>query len=153
MWNKWEQTRMCSAFTPDCGYGNGTIILIGNVFCPNTQCSGKLGLHKKTFQSLGRSDYRSPQCSSVCQLHKIPLEDQTISFLLSLGQGVYVFKESAKPVQDVIGAVYCPGKFCFNREKCESLGGYVTTPRPICGCGKCGPGCLFKNFSLGYNST
>ena len=25
---------MCSAFTPDCGYDNSTIILIGDVYCP-----------------------------------------------------------------------------------------------------------------------
>ena len=28
--------------------------------------------------------------------------------------------------------------FCSNREKCGSLGGYVTTPRSIYACGKCG---------------
>ena len=61
---------------------------------------------------------------------------------LSLGQGVYSFEENTKSVQDVIGDVYCPGKYCLNREKCESIGGYVTTPRSIYGCGKCGA-CLF----------
>ena len=74
----------------------------------------------------------------MCQLHKTPLEDQTISFLLSLGQGVYVFKESPKSIQDVIGNVYWPGKYCSNRDKWEYLGGYVTTPRSIYGCGNCG---------------
>ena len=34
--------------------------------------------------------------------------------------------------------MYCPSTFCLNREKCESLGGYVTTPRSIYSCGKCG---------------
>ena len=56
---------LCSAFTPDCGYDNSTINLIGDVFCPNTNCSGKLCLHKRTFQSLGRSDYQCPQWASV----------------------------------------------------------------------------------------
>ena len=57
---------------------------------------------------------------------------------LSLGQGVYIFEENPKSIQDVIGDVYCSGEFCLNREKCESLSGYVTTPRSIYGCGKCG---------------
>ena len=65
-------------------------------------------------------------------------EDQTNSFFLSRGQGVYIFEETPKSVQDVIGDVYCPGKYCSNIEKCESLDGYVTTPRSIYGCGKCG---------------
>ena len=34
--------------------------------------------------------------------------------------------------------MYCPGTYFLNREKCESVGGYVTTPRSIYGCGKCG---------------
>ena len=51
---------------------------------------------------------------------------------------VYIFEESPKSIQDVVGDVYCPGENSLNREKCESHGGYVTTPRSIFGCGKCG---------------
>ena len=129
---------MCSAFTPDCGYDKTTISLIGDGSCPNTKCSARLCLHKKTFQSLGRSDYQCPQCASACQVRNIPFEDQRNSFFLSLGQRVYIFEGNPKSVQDVIGEVYCPGKYCFNRDKFESVGGYVTTPRSIYGCGKCG---------------
>ena len=129
---------MCSAFTPGCGYNKSTIILIGDVYCPNTKCSGRICLHKKTFQSLGRSDYQCRQCGSVCQVRNIPFEDQRNSFFLSLGQGVYTFEENPKSNQDVIGDVYCPGKYCLNREKCESIGGYVTTPRSIYASGNCG---------------
>ena len=71
-------------------------------------------------------------------MRNIPFEDQTNSFFLSLGQRVYIFEETPKLIQDVIGDVYCPDKYCFNREKCESLDGYVTTPWSIYGCGKCG---------------
>ena len=126
---------MCST---DYAYDNSTIILIGDVYCPNAKCLGKLCLHEKTFESLGRSDYQCPQCRSLCQVRNIPFEDQINSFLLPLGQGVYIFEERPKLVQDVIGDVYCPGEICLNREKCESIGGYVTPPRSICGCGKCG---------------
>ena len=133
---------MCSAFTPDCGYDNSTIFLIGDMYCPNTKWSGKLCMHKKTFQSLGRSDYRCPQCASVCQVRQINFEDQTNSFFLSLGQVVYSFEETPKSIQDNFGDVYCPGKYCSIREKCESVDGCDITPRSICGCGKCG-GWLF----------
>ena len=129
---------MCSAFILDCGYDNNTIIPIGDVYCPNTRCLGKLCLLKKIFQCLGRSDYQCPQCGSVCEARYIPFENETDSFFLSLGLCVYIFEWSPKSVQDVIGDVYCPGKYCSNREKSESLGGYVTTPRSIYACGKCG---------------
>ena len=129
---------MCSAFTHDCGYDSSTIILIGDVFCPNTKCLGKLCLHKKSFQSLGRSDYQCPQCASVCQVRNIPFEDRTNSFFLSHGQGVYIFEENPKSIQDVTGDVLGPAEYCLNREKCKSIAGYVTTPRPINGCDNCG---------------
>ena len=129
---------MCSAFTPDCGYNNSTIILIGDVYCPNTKCSDRLCLHKKIFQSLGRSDYQCSQPGSVCQVRNFLFEDQTNSFFLSLGQGVYIFEENPKSIQDFIGDFYCPGKYWSNREKCESVGGDVTAPRSVFACGKCG---------------
>ena len=68
----------------------------------------------------------------------IPFEEQTNSFHLSLGQWVYIFEESPKSIQDVFEDVYYSGKYYFNSEKCEPLDGYVTTPRSIYGCGKCG---------------
>ena len=116
---------MYSAFTPDCGYDKSTIILLADVYSPNAKCLGKFCFHKKTFHSLGRSDYQCPQCGSVCQVHNIPSDDQTNSFFLSVGQGVYIVEESPKSVQDVIGDVYYPGKYCSNRKKCESFDGYV----------------------------
>ena len=74
----------------------------------------------------------------LCQVRNITFEEQTNSFFLLLGQGVYIFEERAKLIQEVVGDVYCPGKYCFNRKKCESIVGYVTTARSIYGCGKCG---------------
>ena len=129
--------RFC-AFTLHCGYDNSKINLSTDVYRPNTEWSGKLCLHKKTFQSLERSDYQCPQCGSVCQVRNIPFEDQTISFILSFGESTYTFEESPKSIQDVIGDVYCPGEYCFNRENCKALDGYVKNPRSIYGFGNCG---------------
>ena len=129
---------MCSAFTAGCGYDNSTIILIGDVYCPIKKCSGRLCLHKKIFQSLGRSSYQCPQSASICQVRNIPFEE--ILFLVAWPICLH-FEENPKSVQDVIGDVYCPGKDCSNRVKCESFGGYVTTPSSIYAiyaCGKCG---------------
>ena len=89
-----------------------------------------------------------PQCASVCQVRNVPFEDQTISFSLLLGQVVYIFQKTPKSIQDVMGDVYCHGKL----KKCESLDGYVTTPRFIYGYGMCGAW-LFTKFLLYYRST
>ena len=90
---------MCST---DCAFENSNIILIGDVYCPNAKCVGKSCLHKKTFESLGRSDYQCPQCGSVCQVRNIPFEEQINSFFLSLGAAVYIFEERPKSVQEVL---------------------------------------------------
>ena len=39
--------------------------------------------------------------------------------------------------------MYCPDKYCFKREKCESFDGYVITPRSIYACGKRGAWLFF----------
>ena len=122
---------MCST---DCAYDNSAIIIIGDVYCPNAKRLGKPCLHKKTFQSPGRIDYQCPQS----RVRDLPFEEQINSFFLSLGQGVDIFGERPKSVQEVIGDVYCPGKYCLNTEKCKSIGGYVQTPRSIYGCDNCG---------------
>ena len=62
---------------------------------------------------------------------------EQIPFSCRLVKG-YFFEESTKQIQDVIGDVYCNGEHCLNREKSESLGGYVTTPTSIYRCRKCG---------------
>ena len=74
----------------------------------------------------------------MCHVLNIPFEYHRNSFFLSFGQGVYIFEENPKSIQDVFGDVYCSGEYCLNREKCESFAGYVATPRSIYGCGKCG---------------
>ena len=74
----------------------------------------------------------------VCQVRNIPFEDQSNSLFLSLGQGVYIFEENPKSIQDVIGDVYCAGEYCLHKEKCKSIGGYLTTPRSSHGCDNCG---------------
>ena len=80
---------MCST---DCAYDDSTIILIGDVYCPNAKCLGKLCLHKKTFESLGRSDYQCPQCGSLCQVRNIPFQGQINSFFCRLVQGFTFLK-------------------------------------------------------------
>ena len=107
---------MCSAFTPGCGYDNGFIIFIGDVYCPTIKCSGKLCLHKKTFQALSRGDYQCPQCASVCQVGILPFEDQKNPFFLSFRQGVYIFEERSKSIQMLL-------------EMCTVLASIVSTER------------------------
>ena len=84
----------CSAFTPDFGYDNSTILLIGDVYCPNAKCSGKLCRHKKTFQSPGRSDYQCPQCASVCQVRCILLKIQQNPLSCRLVKGFTFLKKT-----------------------------------------------------------
>ena len=85
---------MCNAFTRDCGYDNFKFTFIGDVYCRNTECSGKICLHPKTFQSPGRSDYLCPQCASVCQVRNIPLEDQRGPFLVVSPRGWNFWRKS-----------------------------------------------------------
>ena len=119
---------MSSAFTPDCRCYNSTIVLIGDVYCPNTKSSINFACTKRLF-NLSAEAIINIRNAQLCA--SFPFDDQTNSFFLSLGQGVYNFDGSPKSVQDVIGDVYFAAKLCSSRENCEALGGYVTTPRSI----------------------
>ena len=81
---------MCGAFTPDCEYDKSTFFLNGDVYCPNTNSSGKFCLHKEIFQSLGGSDNQCSECASVCQVRNIAFEGQTKIFSCRLSK-VYTF--------------------------------------------------------------
>ena len=105
---------MCSTFNPECTYENSIIEHIGNLYCPITVCSGILCVSFQ-FQSVERSDYPCPQGASMCQVRKIPFEDQTKSFLLKFGQGTYIFEDTRKSIQDVNRDVFCPGKYCLKK--------------------------------------
>ena len=74
----------------------------------------------------------------LCVRCAIYFEDQTNSFFLSIGPEVYIFEENPTSIEDVFGDVFCRSKNSFKREKCDTLDGYVTTPRSIYGCGKFG---------------
>ena len=109
---------MSSAFTPDCGHDNSNIILIGDMYCPNTKCSSKLCIHKAAFQSFGRSDYQCPQCAFVCQVRNILFEYQTNSFFCRLVKGSTFLKR-------------LQNQFKMLLEMCIVLANFVPTERTV----------------------
>ena len=128
---------MCSALKTDCGYDNSSIIFIGDVYCPNAKCLGKFCLHKTTFQSLGRSDYQCPQGASLCQVRNILLKNKKTPFSCRFVKEFTFLKRDQSQFQKLLELSIVLESF-VSTEKCESFDGYVTTPRSISGCGKCG---------------
>ena len=142
----------CSAFIPDCGLDNSASNLIGDVYCLNTKCLGKRCLHKTLLNILAEAiiNVRNVGLCARCAIFLLKIKQTAF---LSLGQGVYNFEESPKPVQDVIGDVYRPGKYCLNRENCETFGGFVTTPRSIKVVEIVEPSCFLTKFLSRYKSA
>ena len=141
---------MCSAFTPDCGYDNSTIILIGDVYCPNTQCLCKFCLHKKTFQSLGRSDNQCPQCGSVCQVRNF--QGQTNSSPCHLVKGFTFLKKAQNhfkmflEMSIVLASIVPTGRNAnLSVVMYQLLDPFMLVDRME-------PGCLFTKFLLCYKS-
>ena len=99
-----------------CGYDNSTLMLIGDVYCPNAKCLGKFCMNKTTFQSLGGSDYQCSQYASVYQVRNIPFEDQTNYFFCLLVQGFTFLKR-------------VPKQFKMLLEMSIVLASYVSTER------------------------
>ena len=75
----------CSAFTPRCGCDNSTNTLIGDVFFQLHSLRVNFAWqNKKTFESLHRSDYHSPQWASLGKVRKFFLRIKQIPFFRRL---------------------------------------------------------------------
>ena len=129
---------MCSAFTPDCGYDNSTIILIGDVYCPNAKCLGKLCLHKGLFNLSAEAIINARNAHLCVRCGLFFLKIKQIPFSCRLVKGLAFLKRIQNSFTMSLEMLYCPCEYCLNREKCKSIGGYVTTPRSIYGCDTCG---------------
>ena len=143
MWNNLEQLQ-CVVHSPLIGgltialwFSLGTCIVQTQTVRANFACTKDFSVSSQNRISMSAMWVCVPGA-------QFSFWDQRNSFFLPLAQGVYIFEESPKSVQDVIGDVFCHCKYCSNREKCESLGVYVTTPRSIYACGKFGAW-LFAN--------
>ena len=148
MWNNWEQLS-CVAHSPQI-VGKTIALLFSMKTCfvqiqsvqLNFACTKRL--HNLSTETI--INVRNARLCARCGIFLLKFKQRC--FCLSFGQGVYIFEQSPKSIQDVFGDVYCPGKFCSNREKCVPLGGYVTTPRSFYGCGKCGAWLFVHKVSL-----
>ena len=144
---------MCNAFTTDCGYDNSTITLIGDVYCPNTKCLGKICLHKNNFQSLGRSDYQGPQCGSVCQVPNILFEDQTNSFSCRLVKGFTVLKRAQYQFKMLLEMSIVLACIVPTDRNANLLVVILQLRDTFMLVESVEPGCLFTKFLLCYKST
>ena len=147
---------MCSAFTPDCGNDNSTIILIGDVFYPNTESSGKLCLHKKTFNLSAEAiiNVRNVRLCARFAIFFSKIKQIPFSCRLPRAKGLTFLKRVRNQFKMLLEmCIVLASKYFFNREECESFDGYVTTPRSIYGCGKCAPGCSFTKLTSCFRST
>ena len=84
--NKWEQL-WCGAHSLGLWVWQKHYYSHWGRVLPKYKVFGKLCLYKKIFQSLGRSDYQCPQCTSVCQVRNIFFVDQTKSFFVVYSGG------------------------------------------------------------------
>ena len=78
---------MCSAFTPDCGHDNSTIILIVDLYCPNTGCLGELCLHRRLFNLSAESiiNVRKARLCAKCAILLFEIRQNPFSCRLAKG--------------------------------------------------------------------
>ena len=90
---------MCSAFTPDCGYDNSTIILIGDVYCPNTKRLGRLCLHKRLFNLSAEAiiNARNARLCVRCAIFLLKIKE--IPFFCRLAKGFTLLKRTQNQIK------------------------------------------------------
>ena len=130
--------RMCRSSTPEYGYDNSIINVIGDVYCRNTECFRvSFACTKRLFNLSAEAIVNVCNARPCGRCEVFLLKIKKTRFLL-FPQRVYNFEGCLKSIQYYNGNVYCPGKYYFNRNKWESLDFYETSPRFIHGCGRCG---------------
>ena len=100
---------------------------------------------KRPFNLVAKAIINVRNVGLCARCAKFVLKIKQNPFLVAWSR-VYIFEASPKSFQDVIGDVYCPGKYCSNMKKCDSFVVNVTIPRTIYACGKCGTWLFVHNF-------
>ena len=143
---------MCSAFTTACGYDNSAINLMEDCIVRKQSVWVFSDCTKRPFSLSAEAiiNIRNALLCARCAIFLLKIKQ---ILFLSFGQGgLHFSEERPKSIQDAFGDVNRPGKYCFNREKCESLDGYVTTPRTILVVEIVEPGFLLIKIFLRYRS-
>ena len=92
------------------------LLSLGTCFVPTQSVRVNVACTKRLF-NLSAEAVINARNARLCVKCSIFLLKFKKKLFLSLGQGVYNFEETPKSIQDIIGDVYCPGKYCFNRER------------------------------------
>ena len=124
---------MCSSITVDFGYDNSTIILNGDVYCRVSLACTKVLFNLSSEAIINvRNECLGARCAIFL------LEVKQVLFFCRLAKGFTFLKRIQNQFKLVFEDVCCPGKYCCNREECESLNGYVKFLRSIYAWRKCG---------------
>ena len=110
MRNKWEQLRFVVRSHLIFGITIALLNLLWTCIV-QMQCVREF-VHKRTFQSLDRSDYQGLHCKFNFQVRNNPFEEQSKSFFSNLAERIHVFEQIQKSLQNVMGGVYCLGIYC-----------------------------------------
>ena len=105
---------MCNTINPDYRQHDNSFNFNVNFYCPNEMCSGKLREHKRTFQSLGRSDYQFFNSGPCVRCPKTFLTNKYVRFSWSVTKDLWFWGDT---LQDNFDDVFCPDKFC-SWQKC-----------------------------------
>ena len=104
------------------------------MFCPDKYVPETL-LARKTFQSLGTSDFQGSQCAlSMCQVRIFPLNEQTYSFSCCVTMRFAILKKlknhmkTALQMPIVLVDILKPK---LQLKKCDIPDSHVTTPRSV----------------------
>ena len=135
---------MCSAFTPDCGYKDSTIILIRDVYRPNTTCSGKLCMHKKIFNLSAKAICLCVRCAIFL------LKIKQFSFSWRLVKGFTFLKRLQKQFKMILEMCIALANFVPTKRNTNPLTVMLRLPDPFMVVDSVEHGCLFKKFLLFY---
>ena len=108
---------MCSTFIPDCRYDISIIKRIGNLLTVRTKCVvGSFACTRRLFNISAEAIINVLEARPTVTWAIHPFKNKQNLFSRSVTKG-FTFLEKQKSMQDVIGDVFYPGRYC-SRQKC-----------------------------------
>ena len=137
---------MCSAFTPDCGYDNSTIFLIGDVYCPNTKCSGKLCVQKRLLNLWAEAiiNFRNSCLCARCAIFHLRIK--RVPFLCQFVKGFTFLKRVQSQFKMLLERCIVPVSIVSTDRKANLLAVINQLRDPFMVVESVEHGCLFTKF-------
>ena len=128
---------MCSAFTPDCGYDTSILLSLGTCIVQIQSVQVDFACTKRLFNLSAEAIINARNARLCVRCANFLLKIKENPFCCRLAKGFTFLKRTQNQFKMLLEMSIVLASIVSTERNANLIGGYVTTPRFIYGCGKC----------------